>query len=530
MASLEDALTQGGFDSSAFAAALAATTQALVCVLDAEGRILVFNEACERATGFTRDEVLGRDARDFVIPPEEREAFDAWIAEVWRTRLPSPQVGHWVTRDGGRILVAWSNGPVLGEDGELQYLMTTGLDITERERTEAEKRALEGDLEAKLVEISHLAQEQRGLRRVATLVAAEAPPERVFMAVSEECARVLDGTACAIFRFDPDAGIGIVVGRYSRRPVHAFLIGDTVTLDENSAVGRVYLSGETVRIDKYDDIPGPVAEMMKSQRYRYTVASPIVVGGSCWGAVAVASSEEAEDLPAQSEARLRDFCELIAFAVASAQAREDVRASRARIVQAADEERRRLERNLHDGAQQRLVSLSIAIRLAQRRLADDPEGTAKLLEAASRDVDEAVAELRELARGLHPVALSELGLRPALTGLAERVPLRVEISGVPDERLPPPVEAAAYYIVAETLTNAVKHAGAETCRVVVAREDEHVTVEVSDDGRGGADPAGGSGLVGLRDRVDALGGSLTVDSPPGEGTVVRAVLPLGLAD
>src|ERR687895_635321 len=476
VASLEDALTHGGFDSSAFAAALAETTQSLVCVLDAEGRILVFNEACERATGFSRDEVLGRDARDFVIPPEEREAFDAWIAEVWRTRLPSPQVGHWVTRDGGRILVAWSNGPVLGEDGDLQYLMTTGLDITESQRTEAEKRALEGDLEAKLVQISHLAQEQRGLRRVATLVAAEAPPERVFMAVSEECAGVLDGTACAIFRFEPEAGIGVVVGRYSRRPVHAFLIGDTVTLDENSAVGRVYLSGETVRIDKYDDIPGPVAEMMKSQRYRYTVASPIVVGGSCWGAVAVASSEEAEDLPAQSEARLRDFCELIAFAVASAQAREDVRASRARIVQAAD------------------------------------------------------AELRELARGLHPVALTELGLRPALQGLAERAPVRVEISGVPDERLPAPVEAAAYYIVAETLTNSVKHAEAEACRVVVAREDEHVTVEVSDDGRGGADPARGSGLVGLRDRVDAPGGSLTVDSPPGDGTVVRAVLPLGLAD
>jgi PAS domain S-box-containing protein len=527
VASLEDALTQGGFDSSAFAAALAATTQSLVCVLDAEGHILVFNEACERATGFSRDEVLGRDARDFVIPPEEREAFDAWIAEIWRTRAPSPQVGHWVTRDGGRILVAWSNGPVLGEGGDLQYLMTTGLDITDRERTEAEKRALEGDLEAKLVQISHLAQEQRGLRRVATLVAAEAPPERVFTAVSEECARVLDGTACAIMRFEPDA-TAVVVGRYSRAPVAAFLVGDVISLDENSAVGRVYLRGEPARIDGYENLPGAVAETMTRHGYRYSVAAPIVVAGSLWGAVAVSSST-AEDLPAQSEARLGDFCELISLAVASAQAREDLRASRARIVQTADDERRRLERNLHDGAQQRLVSLSIAIRLAQRRLASDPEGTAKLLDAAALDVDEAVAELRELARGLHPVALTELGLRPALQGLAERAPIRVEISGVPEERLPAPVEAAAYYIVAETLTNCVKHAEAETCRVVIAREDEHVTVEVSDDGRGGADPAGGSGLVGLRDRVDALGGSLTVHSPPGEGTVVRAVLPLAPA-
>jgi PAS domain S-box-containing protein len=524
VSSLEDALADGGFDSSAFAAALAETTQTLVCVLDAEARILVFNEACERATGFTRDEVLGRDARDFVIPPEEREAFDAWIADVWRTRLSSPQVGHWITRDGERILIAWSNGPVFGDDGSLQYLMTTGLDITERARTEAEKRALEGDLDAKLVEISRLAQEQRGLRRVATLVAAEAPPERVFTAVSEECARVLDGTACAIMRFEADA-TAVVVGRYSRRPVPAFLVGDVIVLDEHSAVGRVYLRGEPARVDGYENMPGSVAEVMTRHGYRYSVAAPVVVGGALWGAVAVSSST-AEDLPPQSEARLGDFCELISLAVASAQAREDVRASRARIVHAADEERRRLERNLHDGAQQRLVSLSIAIRLAQKRLAHDLEGAAQLLDAASRDVDEAVSELRELARGLHPVVLTELGLRPALQGLAERSPICVEIASVPGERLPSPVEAAVYYLVAEALTNAAKHAEADRGEIVVVREDERVVVEVRDDGRGGADPAGGTGLIGLHDRVDALGGSLTVHSPPGEGTVVRAILPL----
>jgi PAS domain S-box-containing protein len=523
VSSLEDVLAEGAFDSNAFAAALAETTQALVCVLDCEARILVFNEACERATGFKRDEVVGRDARDFVVPPEERDAFDSWIAEIWRTKMPSPQVGHWVTRDGGRILVAWSNGPVLDDEGRLLYLVTTGLDITEHERTAAEKRALEGDLEAKLVQLSHMAQEQRGLRRVATLVASEAAPEAVFSAVSKESARVLDATACAVFRFDPD-GRGTIVGRYTREPVGAFPLGSTVPLDEHSAIGRVYLRGEPVRIDGYEGMPGSVAASMRSVGYRYAVAAPIVVGGTCWGGVAVTSSS-AEELPPHSEARLADFCELVSLAVASAQAREDLRASRARIVQAADDERRRLERNLHDGAQQRLVSLSIALRLAKRKLADDPEGAAQLLEGAMSEVDGAVADLRELAQGLHPAVLTELGLRPALDGLAERTPFPVEVTGVPDGRLPAPVEAAVYYVVAEALTNATKHAAADRGEVMLTSEDGYLAVEVRDDGRGGADPAG-SGIVGLRDRVDALGGTLTCVSPPGSGTVVRAVLPL----
>jgi PAS domain S-box-containing protein len=523
VASLEDVLAEGAFDSNAFAAALAETTQALVCVLDSEAHILVFNEACERATGFKRDEVVGRDARDFVVPPEERDAFDAWIAEIWRTKMPSPQVGHWVTRDGGRILVAWSNGPVLDDDGRLLYLVTTGLDITEHERTAAEKRALEGDLEAKLVQLSHMAQEQRGLRRVATLVASEAAPEAVFSAVSKESARVLDATACAIFRFDPD-GRGTIVGRYTREPVGAFPLGSSVLLDENSAIGRVYLRGEPVRIDGYEGMPGSVAASMRAVGYRYAVAAPIVVGGTCWGGVAVTSSS-AEELPPHSEARLADFCELVSLAVASAQAREDLRASRARIVQAADDERRRLERNLHDGAQQRLVSLSIALRLAKRKLHDDPEGAAQLLEGATSEVDGAVADLRELAQGLHPAVLTELGLKPALDGLAERTPFPVEVTGVPDDRLPAPVEAAVYFVVAEALTNATKHAGAGRGEVVLISEDGHLALEVRDDGRGGADPSG-SGIVGLRDRVDALGGTLTCVSPPGNGTVVRAVLPL----
>ena len=461
--------------------------------------------------------------RDFVIPPEEREAFESWLAEVWRTKMPSPQVGHWTTRDRRRILVAWSNGPVLDVDGRMLYLVTTGLDITEHERTAAEKRALEGDLEAKLVELSHLAQEQRGLRRVATLVASEAAPDAVFSAVSKESARVLDASACAVFRFEPE-GRGTIVGRYTRDSVEAFGLGASIPLDEYTAIGSVYRHGRPARVEGYEGAPGQAAEAMRRAGYRYAVAAPIVVGGTCWGGVVVTSSS-ADELPPHSEARLADFCELVSLAIASAQVREDLRASRSRIVQAADEERRRLERNLHDGAQQRLVSLSIALRLARRKLAGDPEGAAQLIDGASAEVEGAVADLRELAQGLHPAVLTELGLRPALEGLAERSPLSVDVCGVPDGRLEATVEAAVYYVVAEALTNAAKHAEAERGEVVLSTDDGALAVEVRDDGRGGADPMG-SGLVGLRDRVDALGGTLTVHSPPGAGTVVRAAVPL----
>jgi signal transduction histidine kinase len=264
---------------------------------------------------------------------------------------------------------------------------------------------------------------------------------------------------------------------------------------------------------------------MRTAGLRATVAAPIVVAGTIWGAVAVATSLP-KQFPPESEARLADFCELVSLAIASASAREELRASRARIVQTADNERRRLERNLHDGAQQRLVALSIALRLARTRLRSDPASAEALLETASTDADEAVRELRELARGLHPAMLTEAGLGPALGSLAERAPLEVVVHATPAKRLPEQVEAAVYYVVAEALTNATKHAHATRVVVRVEQVDGVARVEVADDGRGGADPSRGSGIVGLRDRVDALGGTLDVESPPGAGTVVRARLPV----
>ena len=208
-----------------FARVLTETTQSLVCVYDRDGRILLFNEACERATGFTRDEVLGRNARDVVIPPEERDAFGEFLAYVWTARTSSPQVGHWMTKDGGRRLIAWSNRPMAGEAGAQESLVTTGIDLTDRApRHESGERALPVEPGAKLAEISRLAAEQRSLRRVATLVASEVSPERVFMAVSEECARVLEVNASVVVRYEGD-GSATIVGRHNRDGIDVFHLG-----------------------------------------------------------------------------------------------------------------------------------------------------------------------------------------------------------------------------------------------------------------------------------------------------------------
>jgi PAS domain S-box-containing protein len=204
---------------------------------------------------------------------------------------------------------------------------------------------------------------------------------------------------------------------------------------------------------------------------------------------------------------------------------EDLAASRARIVTAGDVERRRLERNLHDGAQQRLVALSLSLRMALAKVGSDPERAVAILAAANEELALALAELRELARGLHPAVLSDRGLKAAVETLAARAPVPVEIAEIPEGRLPEPVEAAAYYLIAEALTNVAKYANASAVRVRVVADDERVLVEVSDDGIGGADPAGGSGLRGLADRVEALGGSLDVASAAGAGTSLRAEIP-----
>jgi signal transduction histidine kinase len=274
-------------------------------------------------------------------------------------------------------------------------------------------------------------------------------------------------------------------------------------------------------MDSYANAEGELAAIMRGYGVRAVVAAPIFLVGGLWGAVIVSVMEPGEAFPEGAEQRIAYFAELAAQALANASAREELAASRARIVQAGDEERRRLERNLHDGAQQRLVSLALMLRLAARR---HPEDDA--LEQAGDELSQALQELRELARGIHPAVLTERGLEPAVRAVADRAPLPVELAVDFTERLPGPAEAAAYYVVSEALTNVAKYAEATLVTVNITRTGNGARIEVIDDGVGGANTDQGSGLRGLADRVEALGGRLAIDSPRGVGTTLRADIPV----
>jgi PAS domain S-box-containing protein len=493
-------------DAESFVDALVETSHDLVCVLDRNGVIVRFNHVCEEATGWSADEVVGRDARDFVIPPDEAPSFGEFLAEVWRTGLPSPQIGHWLRRDGSRLPVAWANRPLFDENGEPLHVITAGNDLTERERTAAELRSL--------------AVAQASLRRVATSVAQRESPERLFAIVSAEIAALLAARTAGVFRFEGEEAV--VVGRHSTEDFVGFPVGTRVPMSVDSTVARVFHTGRPARIESYSVVSGPVAEQMRETGFDSAAAAPVRIGGQMWGAIIVVS---VRSLPVATEDRLDEYADLLGLALASADARERVLESRRRLVQASDAERKRLERNLHDGAQQRLVSLGIALRLARARVDTDPAGAASLLDSAAVDLDAAVQELRELAQGLHPAILSDHGLKPAVTQLARRSPVpvtvEVEAEGFPDE-----VKAALYYLTAEALTNAAKHAGASSARVSVWRVGDLAVCEISDDGRGGAGIREGTGLRGLRDRVEALRGVLLIESEPGRGTRLRAELPL----
>ena len=366
-----------------------------------------------------------------------------------------------------------------------------------------------------------LAEEQAALRRVATLIASAAAPDRVFHAVAEEAGRLLGAKTAATVRFAEQGGV--VVGRWDVDEAAGFDVGTLVPYsDPDVPVYRASQHGG--RIDDYTDVPGEAARITREAGYLSSVVAPIVAGGRTWGALFVFSTEP-HHFGEDAEQRLADFTELVALALESVEAYDQLRASRTRIVEAGIAERRRLERNLHDGAQSRVVSLSLQLRLARQALPENPATAATLLSAAGDELLLALDELRELARGLHPAILTDRGLQAALESLADRAPFPVEIEGVPSERLDEALEAALYYVAAESLTNAAKHAQASAARIVVSATDQLAALEVYDDGRGGANLSAGSGLRGLADRVEALGGRLDVRSAVAGGTAVRAQLP-----
>jgi signal transduction histidine kinase len=331
----------------------------------------------------------------------------------------------------------------------------------------------------------------------------------VFQRVTEEAGRLLGVPSASVMRFE-DARTATVVGGWSEDGTPRFPVGEQLDLDGDTVVAGVLRTGRAQRGLGY--------------RAAAAAAAPVRVGGRLWGALAAASVSE-DRLPDGLEQRLCDFAELVAQALANVDAYEQLAASRVRLVQAGDAERRRLERNLHDGAQQRLVTLALQLRMVGSRLERDPAQARELLAGAEQELAEGLEELRELARGIHPAVLTDRGLGPALDALVARAPLPVEVEELPDERLAAPVEAAAYYVVAEAVTNATKYAQASHVTVSIRRSDGTATVTVADDGVGGADPGRGSGLRGLADRLEALNGRLDVASPARSGTRLTAVIP-----
>jgi signal transduction histidine kinase len=404
--------------------------------------------------------------------------------------------------------------------------------IQERMTAEEELREARSELELKVAErtaelrqseayLAELAEEQAALRRVATLVAEGSAPTVVLDAVAAEMERLLDADGVALARYER----GDEVVLLAHRGLNAQRVppGTRVRHEEESVSAIVRRTARPARMDDYDGRGGAIAQLVRTVGVRASVGAPIVVDGRLWGVV-VANWNSEKSPPPGTEQRMGQFAELLDSAIANADSRDQLTASRARLVTEADEARRRVVRDLHDGAQQRLVHTIVTLKLAKRALQRDNGDAESLVGEALEQAERGTAELRELAHGILPPVLTRGGLRAGVHTVVSRLDLPVEVD-VPDERFPREIEASAYFIVAEALTNVVKHANAERAVVRAFAENGTLHVEVRDDGIGGADPRG-HGLMGIADRATAFGGRLDIDSPAGGGTVVAATLPL----
>ena len=467
----------------------------------------------------------------------------------WRVSLEGENVSTVVLRTGRPARIddfAGATGPLAEEargfgvrctigapvivEGRIWGIMTVGAiqDWTPPPDIEARLASFTGLLATAVsnadsrAAVSWLAEEQAALRRVATLVARGAPPDELFAAVTAETGQLLGADRITMSRYEPD-GTVTNVARWSR--AGAIPAGQRPRLGGNNLATIVAETGRPARMRSYADASGDIVAISSASGLRSGVATPIIVQGHLWGVVIAAATSD-QPLPPDTEDRLASFTDLVATAISNAQNLAELTASRARVVATADETRRRIERDLHDGAQQRLLSLGLALRAAQtavppqlRQLDGDLSRVAEGLASVQDD-------LREMARGIHPAILARGGLGAALKTLARRSAVPVELAVRAAARLPERVEVAGYYVVAEALTNAAKHANASVVHVDADASGRALRLLIRDDGDGGADPVRGSGLVGLKDRVEALGGTLTVHSPAGAGTALHVELPL----
>ena len=475
----------------------------LIAVADFEGHFTRVNPAVEQILGYTAGEFLARPYLQSVHP-DDREKTRAETARILQGEKVTSFENRYVRKDGSYRVLEWTTTPVLDE----RLMYGVARDVTERRQAESELRRLAG--------------EQAARRRVATLVARGVSPAEVFSAVAEEVERLLDAHATAIGRLEPDETMAIVASTGTARD--ELPMGSRLKLESKMALTAVVRTGRPTRVDSYSRASEFVNRTVQRLGIRCTVAVPIMVGGSLWGSIAAGTNRE--QFPADAETRMAEFTELVAAAIANADSRLALAASRRRIVAAADDARRRIERDLHDGTQQRLVSLKLSVDAAE---ADVPPERCDLRAELSRiaaGLTDAVAELREISRGIHPAILSHGGLGPALRTLVRRSTIPVELDVLAGTRLPEPIEVAAYYVASEALANSAKHAEASHMEVSLATRNGSLVLSIRDDGVGGADTGRGSGLVGLQDRVEALGGTIGIDSPSGGGTSLVVTLPL----
>jgi len=372
-------------------------------------------------------------------------------------------------------------------------------------------------------EVERLAEEQAALRRVATLVAEGASPAAVFYAVAAEMKGLLDASHVVVCRYEPGAELTVFAHRGSS--AQTVLPGSRISHEGDSVEALVRRAERSARVESYEGARGVIAELARAAGVRVAVGAPIIVDGRLWGVVSARWNWE-ESPPANTEQRMAQFAQLLDTATANADSRAELIASRARLVAASDEARRRFERDLHDGVQQRLVSLVLELHGAEAIAPREDAELVVQLARVGQGLGEALDELRELSRGIHPAILSEGGLVPALRALARRSAVPVELNLSVDERLADRLEVGAYYVVSEALTNAAKHAQASEVEVTAHVDDGMLRLTIGDDGVGGADPVRGSGLTGLADRVSALGGTLAIASPLGRGTSLRVELPV----
>lgn len=467
-----------------------------LCIAGFDGYFKRVNPALEQLLGHPAGTLLSRPMAQFVHPGDRAVHERTHAQLVAGVDVPRTE-SRWVRSDGAVRQIEWSARAVV----EQGLIYAVGRDVTDSRRA---------------------ADEQAALRRVATLVAKGVAPAEIFEAVTGEVGRLCDADLARMERFEPDGAV-TAIAAWARDGTAQLATGTRFVLDGESIAARVRDSGRPSRVDSFVGATGPIAREAQALGIRASIGCPITVSGRLWGVIA-ASSTRPEPFPRDTEERLGQFTDLVATAIANAESRAEVAASRARVVAAGDRERRRLVRDLHDGAQQGLVHTILALELATRSLDAGDEEAPALLGEALDHARRANADLRELSHGLLPASLTSGGLATALEAVAVHMPLPVSVD-VTVGRLPSLLEATAYFVVTEALTNVVKHARAPSAAVEVSAGAETLRIVVRDDGVGGARPDG-SGLTGLRDRVEALDGRLRIDSPAGAGTRLVAEVPL----